>query len=254
VIARRALGVLEQLWLPVLLVVWWWFASASSTSPFFPPLQEIWGSFVSELDSGNLANNFWSSVRNIGVGLLVAIILGVAIGTLVGRSRAARTILGPYLQFARSIPQVALIPIIIGAFGITPVPKIWAISFACIWPVLLNTIDGIRAIDPAVNDMTRSYQITTRLGLMKVVLPATLPQIMAGIRVSLAIAVIVMVVSEIYGAAEGLGYFINHAKGLFKTEATWMGTLVVGVLGYALSAIFLIIEKRVLHWYHESAK
>jgi len=245
---------LEQLWLPVLLIALWWFGSAASTNPFIPPLSEMVDAFFIELESGRLASNAFASLRNIFVGLFVGVFLGIAIGTIVGLSRAARSVLNPYLQFARSIPQVAIIPIIIGAFGITAIPKIWAIAFACIWPVLLNTVDGIRAIDPGVRDMVKSYRISTPRALFKVMIPAALPQIMAGTRISLSVAVVVMVVSEIYGSTEGLGYFINYTKGLFQMENTWMATLVVGLIGYLLSVIFLIVEKYALRWYHESAK
>lgn len=251
---KRVLTVLEQAWLPLLLLVLWYFASAGSTNPFFPPLSAIWESFVTELESGALAGHFWASMRNIFVGLAIGVLVGIVIGVVIGKSVAMRTVLNPYLQFARSVPQVAIVPIIIGAFGITALPKIWAIGFACIWPVLLNTVDGIRAIDPGVRDMVRSYRITPTRELFKVVLPAATPQIMAGIRISLAVSVVVMVVSEIYGSTEGLGYFINYTKGLFQPKATWMGTLLVGVIGYILSAVFLVIEKRALHWYHASAE
>jgi len=254
VVSRRILGVLEQAWLPLVLLVLWYFASAASTNPFLPPLSSIWESFVTELQSGRLAVNFGASLNIIVLGLLGGVVVGVVVGVAIGQSRALRAVLNPYLQFARSIPQVALVPIIIGAFGITAVPKIWAIAFACVWPVLLNTVDGIRAIDPGVRDLVQSYRITSSKELFKVVLPAAMPQIMAGVRISLGVAVVIMVVAEIYGSTEGLGYFINYTKGLFQPKATWMGTLLVGLLGYALSAIFLVIEKRALHWYHASAE
>ena len=259
--ARGLKSLAEQAWLPIVLVIVWWFASdwwwsttTDSKKAFLPPLSRIWDAFIEEAQSGDLGVNFVASMRNIALGLLVGVVVGIAIGTVVGRSRAARAILNPYLQFARSVPQVALVPIIIGAFGITWVPKIWAIAIACIWPILLNTVDGIRAIDPAVRDMTKAYRLTSGHELFRVVLPAALPQIMAGIRVSLGVAVVVMVVSEIYGSTEGLGYFINYEKGLYRGPETWMATILVGLIGYGLSLAFLVVEKFTLRWYHESAK
>lgn len=254
VVMDRTKSVLEQIWLPVLLVIIWFVASASSTNPFLPPLSRIWESFIIELQSGGLAANFIASMRNIAAGLFLGVLVGVVLGMVIGKSRVLRAIFNPYLQFARSVPQVALVPIIIGALGITALPKIWAIGFACIWPVLLNTVDGVRAIDPGVRDLVRSYRINRKLELFKVVIPAAMPQMMAGIRIALSVAVVVMVVSEIYGATEGLGYFINYSKGLFQPQSTWMGTLLVGLIGYLLSVLFLFIEKRALHWYHASAE
>ena len=254
-------AILEQAWLPVVLVLVWWFASdwwwsttTDSKKAFLPPLSKIWDAFIKEAESGDLTVNTAASMRNIALGLLIAIVVGVAIGTLIGRSRPIRMILNPYLQFARSVPQVALIPIIIGALGITWLPKIWAIAIACVWPILLNAVDGIRAIDPGVKDMTKAYQLSARHELFRVTLPAALPQIMAGIRISLGVAVVVMVVSEIYGSTEGLGYFINYEKGLYRGPETWMATLLVGLIGYLLSIVFLVVEKFTLRWYHESAQ
>lgn len=252
--SRVARDVLMQAWLPILLIVLWYVGSMNSTSLYFPPLSRIWDAFVVEVQSGNMWRHVGASMRNIFAGLFAGVIAGVVIGVIIGKSRLMRRLLNPYLQFARSIPQVALIPIIIGAFGITAIPKIWAIAFACIWPVLLNTVDGIRAIDPGVRDMVRSYRISRPRELFKVVLPAALPQIMAGIRISLGVAVVVMVVSEIFGATEGLGYFIHHSGQSFRAAPTWAGTLLVGVIGYLLSTIFLVIEKYTLRWYHQSAE
>lgn len=243
-------SVLAQAWLPVLLVVAWWFASAHSTSTFFPPLSAIWSAFVTQLTQGELLVDIGASLRNIVAGLFAAIIAGVVIGTVIGQSRLLRALLDPYLQFARALPQVVLVPIVIGAFGLNALPKIWTIGFACLWPVLLNTVDGIRAIDPEVRDFSRAYRISTSRELLKVVLPAALPQIMAGIRIALSVAVVLMVVSEIYGSTEGLGYYIQYTTGLFQTQDTWMATLVVGVLGYLLSLLFLAVERRALRWYH----
>ena len=250
---HRAKGVAVQLWLPLTLLGAWYFASRHSQNVYFPPLEAIWKAFVVELESGRFLANLRVSMSNLALGLAAGVLAGVVFGLLIGQSRRAREVLNPYLQFARAVPQVALLPVIIGALGIASGPKIWAIAFATIWPVLLNTIDGVRAIDPAVRDMVRAYRIPHRLNLSKVVLPASMPQIAAGIRVSLSIAVVLVVVSEIYGSAEGLGYFINQSGSTFNVPATWAGTLSIGVLGYVLNGVFVVIEKSTLKWYFESA-
>ena len=243
----------EQMWLPVVLVVIWFMASKNSKNMYFPSLESIWRVFIGELDSGRFQTNLWSSLVNLALGLACGIAVGVVVGLAVGQSRTAREILDPYLQFARAIPQVALVPVIIGALGIAAGPKIWAIAFATIWPVLLNTIDGVRAIDPGIRDMSHAYRIPHWLNLRKVVLPAAMPQIAAGVRVSLSIAVVIVVVSEIYGSTIGLGYFINQSGSTFNVAATWAGTIAIGVLGYVLNVLFMVTEKFTLKWYFESA-
>lgn len=249
----RIARVVEQLWLPIGLVVLWFLVSAQSTNPYFPPLSEIIGAFWRRVETGRFFTDFQASLVNLAAGLGLGILIGAVAGILIGRSVRLRVVLSPFLEFCRAVPQVALVPVVIGALGITAGPKIWTIALATLWPVLLNTMDGVRAIDPAVRDMVRAFRIPERVALARVVLPASLPQMAAGIRISLSIGVVIVVVSEIYGAAIGLGYYINQSGSTFDVPSTWAGTLVIGVLGYLLNVVFVIVEKSTLRWYFESA-
>ncbi|MQA08978.1 MAG: ABC transporter permease subunit [Pseudonocardiaceae bacterium] len=251
--ARLLLRLLERLWLVAVLAAGWWFVSADSTSVYFPALSAIWDALVSGITSGTIRTDVTYSLTNIVLGLVLATIVGTALGILIGELERLRQVLDPFLQFVRSVPQSALIPIVIGALGIGQAPKIYMIAFACVWPVLLNTIDGVRAIAPEVRDMAKAYQIPHSLRLRRMVLPAAMPQIMAGVRVSLAVGVVVMVVSEIFSATVGIGHFINTAGSVFDISAAWAGTLVVGALGYLLSLAFIVVEKAMLGWYFKSA-
>lgn len=250
---RLLLRLLERVWLVALLAVVWWFASAGSTSVYFPPLAKIWDALVAGITDGTIRSDVAYSLTNIGLGLVIATVVGTALGILIGELERLRQVLDPFLQFIRSVPQSALIPVVIGALGIGQAPKIYVIAFACLWPVLLNTIDGVRAIPPAVRDMAQAYRIPRRLWLRRMVLPAAMPQIMAGVRVSLAVGVVVMVVSEIFSATAGIGHFINNAGSVFDISAAWAGTLIVGALGYLLSLAFIVVEKATLGWYFKSA-
>lgn len=250
---RRLGRVAEQLWLPVVLTAIWWFLSAGSTSLYFPPLSRIWDALVTGFTSGTMLSDLLFSLTNIVAGLAIGTVVAIAVGLVVGQVEMARQVLDPLLQFARSVPQSALIPIVIGALGIGQAPKIYMIAFACSWPVLLNTIDGVRSISPEVWAMSRAYRIPPVLRLRKVVLPAALPQIVAGVRVSLAVGVVVMVVSEIFSSMEGLGHSIHLAGSVFDVPSAWAGTLLVGVLGYVLSMLFVLFERVLLRWYFESA-
>lgn len=252
--APKQIGrLLEQVWLVALLGAAWWFLSANTTSVFFPPLSKISQSLVNGFTSGTMLRDLMFSLSNILIGIAVATIIGVVVGILIGELERLRQVLDPFLQFVRSVPQSALIPIVIGALGIGQAPKIYMIGFACFWPVLLNTIDGVRSIAPEVRDMARSYRIPTVMRIRKVVLPAALPQIVAGVRVSLAVGVVIMVVSEIFSAVAGIGHYINMAGSSFDISGAWAGTLLVGALGYVLSSSFNLIEKGMLRWYFDSA-
>jgi ABC-type nitrate/sulfonate/bicarbonate transport system permease component len=244
---------LERIWLPAVLVVAWWFFSASSTSLYFPPLSRIWEALVAGFTTGRLLEDLTYSLQNLAFGLVIGTVLAIAVGIMIGELERLREILDPVLQFSRCVPQAALIPIVIGALGIGQAPKIYLIAFACFWPVLLNTIDGVRTISPEVRDMARAYRVPTLLRIRRVVLPAALPQIVAGIRVSLAVGVVIMVVSELFSAQAGIGHSINIAGSSFNMASAWAGTLLVGALGYGLSLAFILFERITLRWYFDSA-
>ncbi|MGO1543792.1 MAG: ABC transporter permease [Gulosibacter sp.] len=244
---------LWMLWLPVLLVVIWWFASANSTNIYVPPLEDIVSSVVRDFREGTLLIAMGTSLLNLFIGMLIAIGIGVAAGLWLGETKRLRMVLDPYIHFLRSVPQSALVPLIIGAFGIGSEPKIYAIAFACVWPILLNTIDGSLGVNVGVRRTARVFGIPRWLYFTRVVLPGAMPQIVAGIRVALPIGIVVMVVSELFASNVGLGFYILNASSTFQIPETWGGALLVGVIGYILVALFALVEKRLLGWYFKSA-
>jgi ABC-type nitrate/sulfonate/bicarbonate transport system permease component len=148
------------------------------------------------------------------------------------------------------MPPPALLPIsVILAHSIGNRQKIAFIAFFCIFPVLLNTIAGIRGIDPTLIDTARSYGIPRRERIRRIVLPASFPQIMAGLRVSLALAVIMMVLTEYFSSTNGVGYVLLISKNTFQLVPMWAAILLIGVLGYLINFVFLLVEKRVLAWH-----
>ena len=151
------------------------------------------------------------------------------------------------------MPPASIVPIVIIALGVGAAPKVFIIALGCFWPILLNTIDGVRGTSAAVRDTARAYRIPRLLGIWRVSLPAALPQIMAGIRVALAVALVLMVISEFFGADSGIGFYISDGANRFATRQTWAGTILVGTLGYVLSALFLVVERRLLGWYFQDA-
>ncbi|WP_159502459.1 ABC transporter permease [Microbacterium sp. 18062] len=252
-VVRRALSVLEQIWLPILLIAIWWVASEGSTSLYFPPLSKIWATTIELFANGQMIVYIGVSLGNIVAGLLIASVLGVVVGVTIGRMETLRQMVDPLLQFFRAVPQTALIPILIGALGVGIAPKIFMIAFACFWPILLNTIDGVRSIDPQAEDMSRAYRIPLWLRIRGIILPAAMAQIIAGVRVALAISVVVMVVSEFFASTTGIGYFIQRSSNAFAFADVWSGAIVIGVLGYLLSELFRLYERITLRWYFDSA-
>ncbi|MEU1511181.1 ABC transporter permease [Streptomyces sp. NPDC005811] len=245
--------IVRQLWLPALVFLVLLVSTAGSTSFYFPPLTEVLAALWRELVHGDLLGDLLFSLRNILCGLALATVVGVGAGLVIGEIRTLRLATGPLLDFARATPTVGFVPVIILTLGIGSGPKIFLIFLGSVWPILLNTVSGVQAIGPAVHETARSYRVPWPLRLRRVILPGALPQILAGIRVALSVAVVLMVVSEIYGSPIGLGNFILQSGSSFHVAETWAGTILIGVLGYGLSVLLLLVEHRLLGWYHQRA-
>ena len=250
---RFVRSALTQLWLPAVAVVLWFAASARSTNFYFPPLSTILRHLWTGLSDGPLLGDLGYSLRNIVGGLLISTVLGVAAGVTIGENTRLRQATAPMLNLARATPMVALVPVFILTMGIGAAPKVCVIALGTFWPILLNTISGVSGVSPSVRETARSYRIPRRLHMAKVVLPGALPQIFAGLRVALSLAVVLMVVSEIYGSNVGLGNFILQSGSNFQVADTWAGTVLIGILGYLLSLLVLAAEQVSLGWYFERA-
>jgi ABC-type nitrate/sulfonate/bicarbonate transport system permease component len=137
--------------------------------------------------------------------------------------------------------------------GVGDAMKVFIIAFVCVWPVLLNTMDGIGGIDHTLLDTARVYQISARDRILRVMLPAAAPQIFAGLRTSLSLSLILMVISEMVASTNGIGYFVLQSQRTFAIPEMWAGIVLLGILGYVLNFIFLLVERRVLRW-HRGAR
>ncbi|TFV51732.1 ABC transporter permease [Blastococcus sp. TF02A_35] len=236
--------------LPVVLLVSWWFLSANSTDFFFPPLSRILESLREEWFGPRLTEDVWPSLYRLAAGYAVAIVVAVALGVLIGTSRIARGLLEPVLEFFRAIPPPVLVPIFILFFGLGDGMKILVIAFGCMWPILLNTVEGVRAVDSVLSDTGRVYGLSGWPRLRHLVLPSASPQIFAGLRQGLSVAIILMVISELFAADNGLGFAVVQAQRSFAVPETWAGMLMLGLLGFLLALLFRIVENRQLAWYH----
>jgi ABC-type nitrate/sulfonate/bicarbonate transport system permease component len=244
-LADVALGLL----VPVLLLVAYDVWARSADDFFFPPLGEVGATFADEWLFARVPTDLLPSLGRMLAGYAIAVAVGVALGTLLGFSRTLSTALDPVLQFLRALPPPALIPVSLLVFGAGDGAKVFLIALGALWPVLLNTVDGVRGVDPTALDMARSYRVPAHARLTRLVLPAALPRIFAGARTALAIAIILMVVSELVGADNGVGYFVQLSQRGFDIPEMWAGTVLLGLLGFGLNAVFVAVERRVLHWH-----
>lgn len=189
------------------------------------------------------------SLGRILAGWSIAIAVGVATGILIGSSLTARETLDPLIAFLRSIPPPVLIPLFILLLGIGDGMKVALIAFGVVWPILLNTADGVRSVEPGHREAARAFRIGRRDLLARIVLPSAAPRIFAGLRVSLSIAVILMVISEMTATTSGLGFELVQAQRSFRTLDVWATIMMIGLLGALLNAALAIAERRVLRWH-----
>ncbi|MCX4458436.1 ABC transporter permease subunit [Streptomyces sp. NBC_01340] len=236
--------------LPALLVAGWWLATDGSTNVYWPPLRTILRTFPDVWTSERLRSDLVPSVLRLLTGYAAAAVVGVALGTVIGSYRRVRAVCEPVLEFLRALPPPVLVPVIMLFAGIGDTMKIAVIASGCVWPILLNTVEGVRAVDSVMAETARSYGITGLARLRSVVLRAASPQIFAGLRQALSIGIILMVISEMFAASNGLGFTIVQFQRSFAIPDMWTGILVLGLLGFLLSVVFHVVERRVLGWYH----
>jgi ABC-type nitrate/sulfonate/bicarbonate transport system permease component len=236
--------------LPAVLIAAWWITSADSQSFYFPPLQAILQTFGKLWFSSQALADIVPSLWRFAVGYLVAALLGIAIGVPIGLSRNLRNVLEPALEFLRAIPPPVLVPVLILFAGIGNEMKALVIAFGCIWPVLLNTVAGVRALDEVLAEVVRCYRIGPLARLWHFVLPGASPQIFTGLRQSMSIGIILMVVSEMFAASDGIGFALVQYQRTFAIPEMWSGIILLGIIGIVLSLIFRAIEAWLLGWYH----
>ncbi|PAZ11275.1 nitrate ABC transporter permease [Streptomyces sp. SA15] len=235
--------------LPALLVAGWWVASDGSTDVYWPPLRTILETFPDVWTGERLQDDVLPSVLRLTGGYALAAVVGVALGTVIGSYRRVRAVCEPVLEFLRAVPPPVLVPVIMIFAGIGDTMKVTVIASGCVWPILLNTVEGVRAVDSVMTETARSYGVTGLARLRHVVLRSASPQIFAGLRQALSIGIILMVISEMFAASNGLGFTIVQFQRGFAIPDMWTGILVLGLLGFLLSVVFQLVERRALGWY-----
>ncbi|MGZ8716397.1 MAG: ABC transporter permease [Gaiellaceae bacterium] len=246
----RTLKIAAEIAVPLAMLLAWQLWTASAHSIKFPRLSTILVDFQQMWLFSQFGTNVVPSLVRIGLGFAIGVAAGVALGVPIGLSPLLRKLAMPHIEYWRAMPPPALVPFsIILLKSIGDRQKISFIAFFCLFPVLLNTVDGVRSIDPTLVETARSYRVSRLQRIRRLVLPAALPQIMAGMRNSLALAVIMMVLSEYFSSTSGVGYVLLISKNTFQLAPMWAAIVLIGVLGYLLNVLFLLVERRVLAWH-----
>jgi ABC-type nitrate/sulfonate/bicarbonate transport system permease component len=242
-------------------VALWQLATVLAEDPFFPTPQVIGSTMVDLWLSGPPSHLFLtdavatdvvpSLLRLLG-GFFGASVIGITLGLALGRSDKAYAYVSPTFNFLRSIPPPALLPAFFVLFGADTQMQLALIIFGVIWPILLNTIDGAHTLDETVVETTRTMRLSKPRFLATVVFPAALPKIFAGLRVSLSLSLILMVISELVGGSDGIGRQMMTAQSNFDLRGLWAGIVLLGILGYVLNALLLAVQNRVIGWHIRS--
>lgn len=246
---HRIVSVANILGLPVILVLLWWASAVLAPNVLFPDPGKVVQSLVSVWFSDRIWEDVVPSLLRLFAGLGLAVVVGAGAGIVIGLSRVVRETVEPTLEFIRAIPVTILVPVLLLVIGINDAMKIVVIAFGCVWPILLNTVEGVRGVDEVQSDTARCYHLTGLLRLRTLVVPSAMPQIFAGIRQSLSIGLILMVVSEMFAARDGLGFAIIQFQRIYAIPQMWSGIVVLGLIGVGLSVLFKLVQRRVLRWY-----
>lgn len=235
--------------LVLLLVLWQVSALCCVSSTNWPPVTDILRALATGLGSGELAQVFASTLWRMAAGFTIGSVLGVLLGIAMATFPLVNAALRSLVELLRPIPMPAIVPPLILLLGIDHAMKVFVVSFACFFPVLVNTIGGVRAVDPTALDVARTFQVGRLRTLAQVVLPAGLPFILAGLRTSLALALIVSVVAEMIAGSEGIGYYIMTMQYAMRPNDMYAAIFLLAAVGYGMNLALLAVERRLLHWW-----
>jgi ABC-type nitrate/sulfonate/bicarbonate transport system permease component len=242
----RASGAL----LLALLLAVWQSSGHAMASPNWPPVSEIAKALAAGVASGELIQIFSSSLYRMLVGYGIGVAAALVVGLLMASTRLVHAALEPVVELLRPIPVPAIVPPLILLLGVDDALKIFIVAFSGFFPVLVNTIAGVRAVDPIGVNVARTLGVGRFRTALRVVLPASLPYVLAGMRVSLSLALIVTVVAEMIAGSSGIGYYILTMQYALRASDMYAAIFVLAAVGYGLNRGFVAIERRVLHWYY----
>jgi len=228
----------------------WWAAARFSGLPAFilPSPSQVWGRFLRALSDGSFFFHAGVTLFEILLGLLVGTLVATVIGYLVAKSQILERILAPYLVASQAIPLVAIAPLLVIWFGPGIFSKVLICALIVFFPVLVNTVVGVRAVPLALYDLMHSLRATRGQILLKLEVPAALPVFLGGLRIGATLSVIGAVVGELVGADKGLGFLINVGRGQYDTALVFVAIFALVILALSLYGLVALAERKLLIW------
>jgi len=236
--------------LPLTLLAAWWFVSATGiVSPVvFPSPALVLEALIDMVRRGELQDALPISLGRAALGLAFGLAIGIFFGVLNGLFRAAEEIFDSSFQIIRQIPFIATVPLFIIWFGIAENMKIIIIALACVFPVYLNTYAGVRHVDSKLVEAGKVFGLSPIKRITTIVLPGALPQVLVGVRYSMGVSLLALVLAESVNAHSGLGYIIAIAQGAIRVDIITAAIIIYALLGVGVDVVMRILERRLLPW------
>ena len=241
---------------PLLLLALWHVSTVDRPASLIPPPYEVWlelrdlaiGGINDDAYSGTLLTHLLASVSRVYGGFALALIVALPLGMLIGRVPLVRQFIDPTIQILRPVPVTAWLPLAMIIFGLGPRSAFFLVFLGAFYPILVNTIFGVRSVEPRLFEAASMLGCTESAQFLRVVLPAALPSIFTGMRLGLGFAWVVIVVGEMTGVPTGLGAIIMEARQLSRTEIVISGMVVIGIFGFLSDQLVMWIGRRLLAW------
>jgi NitT/TauT family transport system permease protein len=241
---------------PIVMLVIWHFATYGRKYSLIPPPSEVakelydlaFGGINDDAYSGTLHVHLLASMSRVYGGFALAFAVALPLGLMIGRIAVVRKVLDPTLQVLRPIPVTAWLPLAMIMFGLGPSSAFFLVCLGAFYPVLINTIFGVRSVDPRLFEAASMLGCEGGAQFYRVVLPASLPAIFTGVRLGLGFAWVVIVVGEMTGVQTGLGAIIMEARQLSRTEVVISGMIVIGIAGFISDRLVMLLGRRLLRW------
>ncbi|MDH7794561.1 NitT/TauT family transport system permease protein [Beijerinckia sp. GAS462] len=231
------------------LAAWEWGPRALGIPQFIiPPASQVWDEFLKMLTRDRLMYHTGITAMQVVVGFVLGMILGMAVGFVLGMSPTAEFVLSPYILALQIAPKVAFAPLFVIWFGYTVYPKILVAILIVFFPIMINVLGAVRAIDPDIVRLARSFNASKVQIFRKIEFPASLPPFFAGLRIAATLAVIGVLVGELVGGNQGLGYLLTFGEGAGNTPMVFVTIIMLTIIGIVLYGAIVLIENRVLHW------
>jgi sulfonate transport system permease protein len=237
--------------IPLVILIVWWLATRNDAhpSPILPTPEKVYASLLSLLNEGKIAANLQQSLAKVVKGFLVGIVAGFILGTLMGLSRTVEKLFGPLFNAVRQVPILGWIPLLILWFGQTELAKVIFIALGALYPMTLNTFDGCRQLKREYLEVAQVFEYGRLRLLWRFTLPSALPAILAGIRVSMSEAWLLVIGAEIFFKARGgIGDMMWEAKERVRMDVVFITILIIGLIGYLLNHAMTLLESRLLRW------